>query len=522
MTGRPTGPAAGQPRTAPRVSRRTALLGGAAMLGAAALAAAGCGRQRLRDAVPGALVLAVEEQPRQLDPHLAASLAERRLAALLFTPLVGTDDRPGLAASWEQRDGPHWRFALRASPGIDPGGLPAAEVVRWNVERLARLRASGDLPDAGAGLPVAAAVVAREVVDLEFDATIAVVPEALGTFYLVPPTYYAANPAEVAARAPRGSGPYQLASWTRERLVLKRVPAAASAEGIDRLLWLTDTASDPRVAMAIAGEADVAPDLGLQDLYRATAAGLSIVTTEDAGCVHAQLDARVGALADPRVRQGLNLAVNRPRLLKQQYEGRARPLAGICNGQWENRALSPYPYDPGQARALFEAAGLTYRDDTLYDGDYPLSLPILTDAEYEPAARALGRDLERVGITTIISSLSSAALEGARRRPSPFGMIVSYIGGSASGVGELRWVDSRFRHDLAPGVLATDPAFQDRLDALAGASSPDALRAGVAALQQDVLDQAPWLFLFRLPRYTAYRGAASKLDLAPTGEILLG
>jgi hypothetical protein len=101
-------------------------------------------------------------------------------------------------------------------------------------------------------------------------------------------------------------------------------------------------------------------------------------------------------------------------------------------------------------------------------------------------------------------------------------MILSYIGGSASGVGELRWVDSRYRHDLAPGALATDAAFRERLDALAQAPTHDALRAGVAALQQDVLEQAPWLFLFRLPRYTAHRLAGSQLDLAPTGELLLG
>jgi ABC-type transport system substrate-binding protein len=368
---------------------------------------------------------------------------------------------------------------------------------------------------------MSAQVVAPEIVDLEFDASTAMTPDALTTFYLVPPSYYAAVPAAVIGRAPRGSGPYRLASWTRERIVLERAGAGSSTGGYNRILWLTDPTSSRRVAMVVEGEADIAPDLDLQDIYRANAANLALVETEDAGNVHALFDARINILAEPRVRRALNLAVDCTRLIQQQYEAKARPLAGVCNGPWENRALRPYASDPVQARTLLEEAGLDYRDGVAYQGDYPLALPILTTPQYEPAARAISQDLKALGITTVVTSLGVTSLDAARKGATPFGLMVRYIGGSASGVGELRWLDSRFRHDVAPGALGTAREFQQDVDALAAAPTREALRAGVAALQEAILEQAPWLFLFRLPRYTACRREVGPLTVAPTGELLI-
>ncbi len=83
-----------------------------------------------------------------------------------------------------------------------------------------------------------------------------------------------------------------------------------------------------------------------------------------------KLDAKV-PFTDKRVRQAMNLAINRAALAKEILGGRVEPLRvmgyhprldssiwpGIWNPDWDKRFEDLYGYDPARARALLTAAG---------------------------------------------------------------------------------------------------------------------------------------------------------------------
>jgi len=276
-----------------------------------------------------------------------------------------------------------------------------------------------------------------------------------------------------------------------------------------------------RLAMVIAREADVACDIDFADLRRATAAGLVVIGSDDTGYVHGLFDHRVRPLEERRVRQALNYAVNLEPLLQRFYEARARPLAGVCNGVWENRSLQPYNYNLSRAHALLESAGLVIREGAVFQGDEQLVLRIATTPPHVRIAQYVAREIERAGVTSSVTTVASSDLVAMLMASPTFGLIIDYIGGSATGVGELKWLDPRSRGDLAPGILLAEPAFQSALDRLAQMATIEELRARVGGLQKDVLDAAPWLFLYRLPRYTVHRPGIFGLAVLPGGELLI-
>jgi ABC-type transport system substrate-binding protein len=72
-----------------------------------------------------------------------------------------------------------------------------------------------------------------------------------------------------------------------------------------------------------------------------------------------------GPFADKRVRQALNVAINRDEMLKTVFAGRAElayvslyvPTSEGWNPQWESRFKELYAYNPGKAKQLLKEAG---------------------------------------------------------------------------------------------------------------------------------------------------------------------
>jgi peptide/nickel transport system substrate-binding protein len=84
------------------------------------------------------------------------------------------------------------------------------------------------------------------------------------------------------------------------------------------------------------------------------------------------LNTTSGITADPRVRQALNLAVDKEALADQLFAGYAevskcQPVSPLATGY--NDQLQPYPYDPEKAKELISQAGAAGKDLTLVGSD---------------------------------------------------------------------------------------------------------------------------------------------------------
>jgi peptide/nickel transport system substrate-binding protein len=104
---------------------------------------------------------------------------------------------------------------------------------------------------------------------------------------------------------------------------------------------------------------------------------------------------------DVRLRQAVNLAINREDLIRYATKGNGViiPALVAVQGFGYDPDLTPYPFDPTQARQLLREAGYP-------DG---LGLTLITSEDLTVQATVVGKMLEQVGLTVDLQILDAEA-----------------------------------------------------------------------------------------------------------------
>ncbi len=109
---------------------------------------------------------------------------------------------------------------------------------------------------------------------------------------------------------------------------------------------------------------------------------------------------------DVRVRQALNYAVDKERIIQDVYNGQAVTLPGPLSpfNRFVNPALQPYPYDPAKAQSLLAEAGWVDSDaDGVLDrAGQPFAFTLDTLHEWYTLAEAVADQLREIGIDAIV------------------------------------------------------------------------------------------------------------------------
>ena len=316
------------------------------------------------------------------DPHQSFS-PNRNVQLHVYEPLVFQDAHllpiPGLAESWRPLDPLTWEFTLR--PGVrfhDGSPLTPADAA-FSIMRA----------QAATGIRTYAATV-RNVVSVE--------PTGERTFIIrtrEPTPLQPANLTSVAivsakaaanattadwngGKAAIGTGPYRFIRWRPSQDVqLERNPDYWGAkEPWDRVVFRFIPNDSARVAALLAGDVDIADTLPpeLYDRVR-SAEGFKLVTTDSIFTDYLYLDSMspniVNAtgpdgqkldknpLADLRVREAMDHALNRTALAERAMQGGAIPADQVAapglSGHVEG--LEPAKYDPALSKQLLAEAG---------------------------------------------------------------------------------------------------------------------------------------------------------------------
>jgi peptide/nickel transport system substrate-binding protein len=188
-------------------------------------------------------------------------------------------------------------------------------------------------------------------------------PAAMSLLLLQPMGHTSENDEATIGLEPIGTGPYQLVEFTRDlHVIVEAFPGYwGDPPTVERFVWRTIPDASTRMAALQAGEVDlisgVAPEF-TEDLegdgftIAATGAGLGLVLFFNT--------LSEGPLQDARVRQALNLAVDKETILATLLGGHGRVLDGQILTQETlgyNPDLEPFPYDPDRARELLTEAG---------------------------------------------------------------------------------------------------------------------------------------------------------------------
>jgi peptide/nickel transport system substrate-binding protein len=334
-----------------------------------------------------------------LDPYYMVSVhPDDSVAAHLWDTLVWLNDEltlePRLAESWRLVNDLTWELELRQGVTFHNGEPFNAQAVKFSLERTTELEGS---------LETFASDVALESVEVIDDYTVRIhtakpavsMIYELSTVEMLPLDYYAHTSLEDLAHSPVGSGPYQLVSWDPGgRLILgANIDYWQGVPAVSALVFEAERDVDKRLARLADDEVDLITDLPSGRAVEANTDLAHLLEIESTRRLFIGMRYQEGTpLADKRVRQAINHAVDVPALIVEFHAGYGQRYGSWVNPPHADPVLSPWPYDPDKARDLLAQAG--YPDGFEITMDTPVGR---YDRDQE-IAEAIAAQLAKAGI----------------------------------------------------------------------------------------------------------------------------
>ena len=361
----PAKPAAPAATTKPAEAAKPAAPAAAAPATAAPAAA----KPASASGAKGSLTMVIEAAPDTIQPKDSTTDNAYFVLGNVYDALTTRDWSSGqpkivgsLAESFNQQPDPRtWRFKLRPGLKFTNGEPVNADAVVAMVKSVAN-------PDAPAravdefGL---AGATADKIDDLTVDITTrapdAIFPSRAVKITIPAPQWQAGGPQDASLTQAVGSGPYKLIEYDKASHFLLRVneeywgnPKPTIAE--IRIVFRNEAAV--RANMLQAGEVQLATLLNPEEA-RKMPTHMVELTGESVGM---RVNTEHPVLKDLRVRQAINMSIDRKGMIDALYGDVAEPLNGMMVRKtsvgW-NPNLKEYPYDIAKAKQLVQEAGAT-------------------------------------------------------------------------------------------------------------------------------------------------------------------
>ena len=325
-----------------------------------------------------------------LDPHAQNEGPTHTLAHQMYEGLLHRDMAgqiiPSLATEWGVTDNPNvWRFTLRQGVKFHNGADFNADDAVFSLNRAMR-------PTSAMKELLSSVKEVRKVddftIEVETDGPNPLLPANLTNLFMMDEDWTKENGSEepqdvanggdnFAARNTNGTGAFKLVSRVvDEKTVLTANPdywgKGTFPLEVTEINYTPIQAAATRVAALLSGEVDFIQDVPVQDLERVdTADGLKVVKAPqnrtiffgmnvgDADLPTDNVDGK-NPFADKRVREAMNMAIDREAIQRVVMRGQSQPTGVIMppfvNGWTE--ALDAYPAtDVDKAKAMMADAG---------------------------------------------------------------------------------------------------------------------------------------------------------------------
>jgi peptide/nickel transport system substrate-binding protein len=345
-----------------------------------------------------------------LDPMLDTSPIGINVFRNVFDALTRIDADgsvvPLLAVSWRASDDTRtWEFTIRTNAKFHDGQPITAEDIVWNFKRL--------LGEAKS--PVRTYISKLTSVEVSAPSTVRfVLSEPFAPFdrqvsliSIISKRAFEEIGAAKFALAPVGSGPFKVVRWVKD----DRVELAAfdgywaGAPKIKTLIFKPVPSETTRAAALSSGELDVVPILPPALVASlANRRGLTIEKVVSNKVVYVGFDVKNPLLGDVRIRQAVDLAIDRNALTSRLLRGLGKPsgqvVAPVTFGYAAD--IEPTPFDPARAKQLVAASG--YKGDKIV-----LQYPNNNLAFGEEVAQAIANYLGQVGINIELQGMEYSA-----------------------------------------------------------------------------------------------------------------
>jgi peptide/nickel transport system substrate-binding protein len=305
------------------------------------------------------VTVVLSEEPDVIDPCESTRSNVGRIVKqnitetlTLINPVDGSIT-PRLATAWKQTGKLDWRISLRKGVKFHDGSDFNAKSVKKAIERTLnpksdceiRLKMFGNVK------------LSMKVID-DFTLTLTtavpqpILPTMLGTMIITGPNMQPLK----GDRNPVGTGPYKFVKWTPgQEVVLERFDGYwGKKPQAERVRYIFRSESAVRAAMVKAGEADIAPNIALQD---ATDNKMDIGYF-NSETTRLRIDMTRAPLDDIRVRKALNYAIDRKALIGSIFSEDVVPMTNLVvpSIKGHNPDLKVWPYDLAKAKKLLAEA----------------------------------------------------------------------------------------------------------------------------------------------------------------------
>jgi oligopeptide transport system substrate-binding protein len=358
--------------------------------------------------------------PRSLDPALSTDVPTGRAVGYVFDGLTRFEPdarvEPALAERWDvSTDGTVYTFHLRRGVTFHDGSPFTARnvVASWT-------RALDPATKSGAAQFLYPIKGAREVnagtaktvsgLTARDDHTLVVTltePLAIFTKMLAMPVA-AVVPERMApnfGEAPIGTGPWKLVEWKHDDYLLfaKNASYFAGAPKVDTLRARIIAEPSTGVAEFESGNVDILqiPETEARDWQEDESRSPLLMSVPALQLIYVGINTTRGPLADVRVRQAINYAVDVDLIIERLISGRGTRAAGVVPPALAgyDSARKGYTYDPAKAKQLLAI--------DLWTSTRPIFLRV---------AENIQAYLGKSGIRAKIIQRESAAARGAARK----------------------------------------------------------------------------------------------------------
>jgi ABC-type transport system substrate-binding protein len=360
----------------------------------------------------GTLRVAWEADVTGLDPHLSNGIQAWHVVGNLFNSLLSIDAElnyiPDLAESWEiLEDGKVYVFHLHRGVKFHDGTDFNAEAVRWNYQRIM------DPEEKALDAPLFNIVEAVEALDahtVKFTLkhpSMTLLPTIAANragFLQMSPASYKQWGKENVRLHPVGTGPFKLARWDQNQIILLEKNPNYFKPGLpylDRIELRIIKEGVTRVTALRAGEVDFANAVPREQVERLTKdPQVRMLRGRETQRITLAFNQKKPPFQDVRVRQAvLGYGIDRQIIAKMALLGQAQPLWSVVpSGSRDHLDFGErFSFNPQKARALLKEAG--------YDEKKPLRYTIMThgaEAALPNISTIIKTQLAQIGVEVTI------------------------------------------------------------------------------------------------------------------------
>jgi len=296
---------------------------------------------------------------------------------------------------------------------------------------------------------------------------------------------------------------------------------------LERVVFVNDLSAEQALEAVCdrEGELDIVTEVTPADARRVEDAEHARLVTIDANRIIVGIfntwPSHDAPLGDARMREALNLSVDRHRMIAEGLRGYGTPLAGLtpewCNGVFPG--AQPRRRDPARAAELARAGG--------WPEGRPLRLA--TPAALQELARLAARDIEdALGMSVEVAVVApEEETAGARRLvekklPPAWDMLLHPWFDLSSDMPPAFMHREFFGHDGAFRAGPEDPEFDRMFEELAHTTDADAARERAEAVDRYCFEQSKALFLcapralYAVNRHVDFKAYRATFELADT------